>query len=83
MGKKSKPRSKHFTKRVNYLFNDQALDDVKKLQKITGSRSEAQAVRTALGVTCLLLEQVAAGFEICLIDKDNKMTKVLMPIIRE
>ena len=73
---------KAVTKRVNFIFDERTLYELKKIQEMTESHTQSQAIRRAVHLSNIILEKVAAGEKINLVDKDGNFTEVLL-LIRE
>lgn len=67
------------TTKVTMNLSDRDVANTDMLVALTHSRSKAQAVSTALSVTKLLAQRMAAGSEVLIKGKDGKIETLVIP----
>ena len=67
------------TTKVTMNLSDKDIANTAALVDLTGSRSKAQAVSTALSVTKMLAQRMSHGSEVLIRGKDGKMESLIIP----
>lgn len=65
--------------KVTMNLSDKDVANTAELQALTGSRSKAQAVSTALSVTKILAQRMSKGGEVLIRGKDGKLETLIIP----
>jgi hypothetical protein len=65
--------------KVTMNLTDKDVANTEGLQSLTGSRTKAQAVSTALSVTKLLAQKMSEGGEVFIKTKDGGIEKLVIP----
>jgi hypothetical protein len=67
------------TVKVTMNLTDRDVSNTEGLQTLTGSRTKAQAVSTALSVTRLLAQRMSEGGEVFIKTKDGGIERLVIP----
>lgn len=65
--------------KVTMNLTDKDIANTTALVTLTGSRSKAQAVSTALSVTKMLAQRMSAGGEVLIRGRDGKIETLVIP----
>ena len=65
--------------KVTMNLSDRDVSNTEKLVTLTGSRTRAQAVSTALSVTKLLAQRMHDGGEVLIRNKDGDLERLVIP----
>jgi len=65
--------------KVTMNLTERDVSNTEGLQSLTGSRTKAQAVSTALSVTKLLAQKMSEGGEVLIRAKDGSIEKLVIP----
>ena len=65
--------------KVTMNLSQRDVTNTDKLVELTGSRTKAQAVSTALSVTKLIAERMASGEDVFIRGKDGTLERIVIP----